>query len=91
MRRRTTTPHPPGWFDGPPPSLGWWPASASSPPRKDLLRWWDGKRWSAPASVDRAYTDQQLNMLARTSASIYNCRNIRWHKRPSYWPARCRT
>lgn len=60
------------WYSGPPPSIGWWQASAAGV--RGITRWWDGKRWSAPAT--RLTCRTKLPRIAETPAATQ--RGICW-------------
>lgn len=55
------------WRSGPPPEVGWWPASAFNAP--DCLRWWDGTKWSQPASVELSAKDAAIKANSPTNIS----------------------
>jgi hypothetical protein len=73
------------WRKGPPPSIGWWPASMNRDP--EVLRWWNGKWWSAPA----------YQVCAANTAAAVACfkgahqDSIEWTDRPADWPERSKT
>jgi hypothetical protein len=74
------------WHSGPPPSIGWWPASMGKNP--DMLRWWDGKRWSEGApcwvSAEEAARYAKKQNIGPSWA-------VQWTDRPASWPERSRT
>lgn len=67
------------WFSGPPPDVGWWPASANE--FADVLRWWDGERWSAGILPDASCG--RAGHAATVPAGI---KGIRWTHR--WWEAK---
>jgi hypothetical protein len=73
------------WHKGPPPSIGWWPASRHRKP--DVLRWWDGSRWSYPAN--RHMTAEKAAISAEMPSSFSY--SIEWADRPASWPERSKT
>ena len=73
------------WHKGPPPSIGWWPASVTRDER--VLRWWNGKCWSDPASTER--TARAAAAAARRES--WRQYDIEWTKRPTSWPERSKT
>lgn len=73
------------WKTGAPPSIGWWPASLNRQP--DVLRWWDGKVWSAPAYP--TMTAKQAACRAAMPSSLpphIDVRLIEYQDRPHNWP-----
>jgi hypothetical protein len=73
------------WHKGPPPSVGWWPASMNRDP--EVLRWWNGKWWSAAAYP--VFTAESAATIARRK-TLYQY-SIEWTDRPASWPERSRT
>lgn len=62
------------WRKGPPPSIGWWPASCARNP--DMLRWWDGKRWSCYCTSSR--TSEQAGAVAKLAWGSPRKLSIAW-------------
>jgi hypothetical protein len=73
------------WHKGPPLSVGWWPAGWNRDPR--ILRWWDGTRWSWPASdrMSAAHAEEHARIPSSVSTEI------EWTDRPADWPERSKT
>lgn len=68
------------WHQGPPPHVGWW--NANSIRSQIIWRWWDGERWSMPA------TDSFGPAAAAIRANRpYASDNIEW---TDYWPENAR-
>ena len=64
------------WHKGPPPEIGWWPASVFQD--KEVIRWWDGQYWSAPALKEmKAKTAASLAQIKHPSLS----KHIKWTDR----------
>jgi hypothetical protein len=64
------------WHKGEPPSIGWWPASYSK--QKDILRWWNGKRWSHRALT--SYTSKEAAAAAAKPSGM-GLVEIEWSER----------
>lgn len=75
------------WHSGPPPSIGWWPADLCG--QLDVVRWWDGKRWSISFRKDNQGVYGMK--YAAQHPSPYDNSKIKWRLRPSSWPKRSRT
>lgn len=73
------------WHKGPPPSVGWWPASMCEDTK--MVRWWNGKKWSAATKGD--VTGDPAKAKAREA--WYSQSDIKWLPRPASWPKRSRT
>lgn len=94
-------PPPVVWTRGKPPSIGWWPTcehnkravypQPSTVPEWDrvALRWWNGKRWSAPAFKGYERTPGFVHTRATTISGISAF--IMWAPRPAHWPQRSLT
>ena len=65
------------WREGPPPNIGWWPASVGDAPT--VLRWWDGRRWSA--WVFASENAEAAAASAKTPAHEFMQRDIQWTDR----------
>lgn len=74
------------WKRGAPPSQGWWPASYHK--NANMLRWWNGKRWSI--AVSKWADAKMAGEHARRATEPFG-RTIYWTERPSDWPERSRT
>jgi hypothetical protein len=72
------------WYKGPPPSIGWWPASRRRNP--DLLRWWNGRKWSQPVHIRMTAEEAAESAYVETFLD-----DIEWTDRPASWPERSRT
>ena len=68
------------WHKGPPPHIGWW--NASSIGYHEIWRWWDGKRWSQPAS-DHHLAEKAAYKAQRQTSNA----GIEW---THYYPANAR-
>lgn len=79
------------WRSGPPPSVGWWPTllTTNGPRLLPFIRWWNGARWSVPASQHQAEAGV-LNALAESPTCIHNSQ-ILWQPRPASWHPRSHT
>lgn len=71
------------WRSGPPPSIGWWPTKVLLPDSIERIRWWNGARWSVPASQ----LDAELGRLdAASSCQVLDGNeHILWRPRPANW------
>lgn len=61
----------PVWRTGPPPEIGWWPASYND--NVDVLRYWDGSRWSfnvRPSESQRRAGVEGLKNMFRFAKGI---------------------
>lgn len=74
------------WHKGPPPSIGWWPASTTR--NREVLRWWDGARWSVSCTERTPFSSVAFNASTPT---IQMPGNIEWADRPLWWPERSKT
>lgn len=83
------------WKSSPPPSLGWWPTIPADDKLDEIpgeryagYRWWDGKSWSADATMNCSeYTAESH----ATTLSVCSNEEILWGDRPSHWPERSKT
>jgi hypothetical protein len=73
------------WHKGPPPSIGWWPASRLRNP--DVLRWWDGSKWSFPAHIGMTAEEAAGHSALKSDRTLH----LEWTDRPASWPERSRT
>ena len=76
------------WFAGPPPSIGWWPASVGGT-RTDIVRWFDGCRWSRLAVQTDRVTEAAFFASIPEDTDLQS--RIKWRNRPANWPARSLT
>ena len=74
------------WKSGPPPSVGWWPASCFND--VSVIRWWNGRYWSADA-----YRHMSAYVAAERAEirSVSPNNEIEWRDRPKSWLARSKT
>lgn len=66
------------WNTGAPPHIGWW--NASTHPRQDIWRWWDGVGWSMPAHENDPL--EKVAQYARIQSGLA-LDAVRWTRR---WP-----
>jgi hypothetical protein len=71
------------WHSGPPPHVGWWNASVGCDP--EVWRWWNGWRWSLPATP--ITSPLSARNAATMSASQPTNLCIQWRH---YYPANAR-
>lgn len=76
------------WRKGPPPSVGWWPADVH-PGQRDILRWWNGSKWSAWTHSDDSA--KYASQWASKPLNDYYQDKIMWRQRADWWPERSKT
>lgn len=63
------------WNKGAPPSIGWWPAGCTK--NKEVIRWWNGKKWSDYAWP--TYSKKEAALVAMYEARVIG--EIEWSAR----------
>lgn len=71
------------WFKGPPPHIGWWNASLGR--SCDAWRWWDGEKWSVPATPTTPAGLAAAKSEVKSSSQVQPY--IEW---TDYWPENAR-
>ena len=67
---------PQGWQQGKPPKIGWYWASIAR--ADNIVRWWNGEKWSWPLMTDQTYTTFTIDYMAKQVTSDGSQSLIEW-------------